>query len=120
MPAVPSFILKKLYVKKSLKNVDDGFMAELKNVLADATITEPVKLTVDNRPVAPESIELTVEDKTIKSTEISADNPIEFNLHTTVVVKVKGDPLPEGQHKLEFETKTKEYGGISFAIKDSV
>ena len=52
MVKIPPDILKKLYVKDSLKNIEDGFQFELRNVLADATIVGPIKISIDDKAVS--------------------------------------------------------------------
>jgi len=51
MPAIPPFLLKKLYVKGSLQDDEGGFTLALKNVIAPATISGFVGLEVDGRAV---------------------------------------------------------------------
>ncbi len=120
MPRVPSFLLKKLYVKKSLKNVENGFQFEIKNILADATINSPIKITVDNKPVGEEAVMLRIGGKETSSSTISIDNPLDFKVKTQVVVLVKSGQLNPGTHKIEINTNSKEYGEISFTIKDQI
>ncbi|MGQ4832338.1 MAG: C-glycoside deglycosidase beta subunit domain-containing protein [Candidatus Asgardarchaeia archaeon] len=120
MVKVPSFLLKKLYSKGSLKNLDDGFQFQIKNVLADATIISPLTLSVDGKEIDPQSIIIKTDNEEMNSSEISAEKPIQFKVKTTVTIIVKGDKLGEGEHKIHIESKTKEYGPISFDIKDSV
>ena len=56
MLAVPSFMLKKLYVHGSLKNTAAGFELTLKNILAPGTIIGLNSLKVDGREVTLENI----------------------------------------------------------------
>jgi hypothetical protein len=57
-------ILRRLYVKKSLKNTSEGVEFTLKNILADATINKPLEITIDNNPVPLEKVILVAESKT--------------------------------------------------------
>ena len=120
MVKVPSFLLKKLYSKGSLKNIDDGFQFEIKNVLADATIISPLVVSVDGKNVDTQNIIVKLGDNELKSSEISIEKPVQFKVKTVVTIIVKGEKLSEGEHKIHIESKTKEYGPISFDIKDSV
>ncbi|MEE8392103.1 MAG: hypothetical protein V3S14_15085 [Anaerolineae bacterium] len=47
MPAIPPFVLKKLYVKGSLRAEADGFALDLKNSIAPASIVAFTGLDVD-------------------------------------------------------------------------
>ncbi len=120
MPKVPSFILKKLYVKNSLKNLEDGFQFEIKNVLADATINAPIELTVDNKPVEKEKVTLVIGGKEIPSGQVSSSSPLKFPVQTLVQVKIEDKPLSSGKHKIEIKTNSQEYGEISFSVKGEI
>ena len=120
MVKVPGFLLKKLYVKKSLKNVDDGFQFELNNVLANATIVEPITLIVDKEEIPVDNVEIVIGDKNLKAGDISADNPIAFNVKTRITIVVKGKKLESGKHNIEIRTKAKEYGELKFSFSDNV
>jgi hypothetical protein len=117
---IPKFILKKLYVKGSLTSSEDGFEVKMKNVLADATIISPIEIKVDNNDVPLENIHLVSPDGEVSSAEVTSDNPLPFKVKTEVLIKVSGVKLEPGTHKVEFKTKTKEYGDIQFDIKDKV
>jgi hypothetical protein len=52
--------------------------------------------------------------------EVSESNPVEFSLNTMVTVRVDGERLDQGEHKLLITGVTKEYGRIKFDVKDRV
>ena len=128
MAFVPKSLLRKLYVKGSLKNVDltgdgniDGFRFVLKNVLATGTLVAPFELSVDGEPVDAEDVELEYEGEKIALTGISLENPLKFRVGREVVLTVKKPGgLSPGEHRIDIVAKTKEYGVIKFDIKDSV
>lgn len=60
MPAVPAFLLNKLYVKGSLKNTEDGFELAIKNTLAPGTIIGLGSLQIDGHAYP-------LEDTTVES-----------------------------------------------------
>ena len=45
---------------------------------------------------------------------------MEFSLNTMVTVRVDGERLDQGEHKLLITGVTKEYGRIKFDVKDRV
>ncbi|HEC33714.1 MAG TPA: hypothetical protein ENI37_03235, partial [Chloroflexi bacterium] len=51
MPAIPPVLLKKLYVKGSLRAEGDGFALDLKNSIAPGTILGFKGLELDGAPV---------------------------------------------------------------------
>jgi len=118
--SVPAAILRRLYVKKSLKNINDGFEFTLKNILADATIIKPLEISVDDKPVPIDKIILITDSKTISNKDISGENPVEFTVNTTIGIRIEGMKLEPGEHKILIKGETKEYGEIKFDIKDKI
>jgi len=114
---VPSFMLKRLYVKGSLKKEEYGFSFKLKNVLAKATIVEPLKLRVDGEEVDQSKVEVYIGGEKI---QIGEGNQFSFDVGTEVEIKVKDKPLEEGEHIIEITTKSKEFGELKFDIKDTL
>jgi len=47
MAAVPAFMLKKLYLRGSLKNTADGFQFQIRNTLAPGTISAVFPVSID-------------------------------------------------------------------------
>ena len=120
MVSVPSFILKKLYVKNSLKNIEGGYRLELKNTLAEATVISPVKLNVDGRDIDPKMITVDNGKEKITSGEISQSKPVKFVVGSSIFIEVKDKPLQQGQHKIDIRAGSKEFGELSFSIQDNV
>lgn len=128
MAFVPKSLLRKLYVKESLKNVDltgdgniDGFRFVLKNVLATGTLVAPFELSVDGESIDAKDVELEYEGEKIVLTGISPENPLKFRVGREVVLTIrKPGGLSPGEHRIDIVAKTKEYGVIKFDIKDSI
>jgi hypothetical protein len=118
--SVPAIILRRLYVKKSLKNTETGFQFTLKNVLADATLSKPLEISVDDKPIPIDKVTLETDSGTISNKDITEANPAYFALNTHVVVRVEGVRLGPGEHKILLSAVSKEYGSIKFDIKDVV
>jgi len=118
--SVPAMILRRLYVKKSLKNTTRGAEFVLKNILADATIVKPVEIAVDDKSLPLDKIVLISEGKEVKSSEISESNPLDFSLNTSITIVLEGVQLERGQHKIVISTNTREYGAVKFDITDSI
>ena len=47
MPAIPNFVLKRLYVKGSLANTPDGCELQLRNFVGSGTLTRLLSVDVD-------------------------------------------------------------------------
>lgn len=117
---IPSVFLRRLYIKKSLKNTEEGFELMLKNVLADAVLTKPLEIYVDNKLVPVDSVKLITESKSMLNKDVSESNPVSFSLNTTVTIRVEGVKLEPGEHEIVFIVTTKDYGSIKFNVKDSI
>ncbi|MBU7032949.1 MAG: hypothetical protein HXS53_10490 [Theionarchaea archaeon] len=117
---VPSFLLKKLYMKDSLKNTENGFEFTIKNVLMDGTITNPMTLSVDNRAIDPASITVSTGDLSLSTKDISESQQLPLKVDVEVKISIKGTPLNAGTHSLDIVAPTKEFGDIEFTIEDSI
>lgn len=121
MPAVPSFMLKKLYVRGSLKNTAAGFELTLKNILAPGTITGLDSLKVDGHEVALENIRVLSGSGTdMAATAITAQSPVAFPLNSTATIQVVGELLAPGCHDILIAVNTKEVGLLEIPVADSI
>ncbi len=117
---IPSFLLRKLYVKGSLENVDDGFQFKLKNSLSPGTAVgmEPLKVNGNEYSLADTII--SSEGESITGSEVSPDKAFMIKVGVDIVIRVKGEPLPEGEHKIDVSLTTKEAGKLVFDVTDSI
>ena len=121
MPAVPSFMLKKLYVRGSLKNTATGFELTLKNILAPGTIIGLGSIKVDGREVALENIRvLSGSGTAVAAKVVSPQSPVSFLLHSTATMRVVGEPLASGSHDILIAVNTKEVGLLEIPVADSI
>ncbi|MGA9349331.1 MAG: hydroxymethylglutaryl-CoA reductase [Anaerolineae bacterium] len=121
MPAVPSFMLKKLYVRGSLKNTATGFKLTLKNILAPGTIIGLDSLKVDGYEVALENIRVRSGSGTdVAASAITTQSPVAFPLNSTATIQVVGEPLTSGCHDILIAVNTKEVGLLEIPVADSI
>lgn len=121
MPVVPSFMLKKLYVRGSLKNSAAGFELTLKNILAPGTIIGLNSLKVDGREVALEDIRVRSGGGIdVAVSAITAQSPVAFPLNATATIQVVGEPLAPGPHDIRIAVNTKEVGLLEIPVADSI
>ncbi|HOG46450.1 MAG TPA: hypothetical protein PLJ35_01540 [Anaerolineae bacterium] len=118
--AVPSFLLKKLYVKGSLKNTEAGFELAIRNNLAPGTLIGMGALVIDDVTYPPEAIHLKTPQAAVNGAEVSSKNPVTFAMNVEVQIVVDGPPLTPGQHHLVFAVMTREIGRVEFDITDSL
>ncbi len=116
---VPDFMLKKLYVKGSLKREDNGLVFKLKNAIAPAQLVGIDSLEIDGEKVT-EPLRLITGGKEISGTDISQETPIEFDLKEKASIKVDNKDLAAGEHEITVVLHTKEVGPLSLTFKDSI
>lgn len=118
MPKVPAFLLKKLYVKDSLRSTDDGFSLTIKNTLAPGTITHVRAVVLDGQEIAAEQIAIGRGENQRPAVRITPQTPFIFNLNEEAQVWVKGTRLTAGRHQLLVRVTTKEVGDLDIPVED--
>ena len=119
MPAVPAFMLKKLYLKGSLKNTEQGFQFQIRNTLAPGTITAMEPVVVDGVAYLLADT-LIVAKEPISATDISKERPVTFGINSLVTMVVKGARLAAGEHSVVIGVQTKEAGELKWDVTDTV
>ena len=117
---IPAFLLRKLYIKGSLENVEGGFSFKLKNSLSPGTTTAVAPIKVNGNEYALDSTTIRSGDIEIQGSDISEDNTFPIKVGVEIEIFIAGDPLPEGEHTLDLSLKTKEAGTLAFDVKDSI
>ena len=113
MPAIPEFVLRKLYVSESLSPVEDGFSFELNNTFAPVTLTG-LSLISDSVICDPGNILINMLGMDgFPAGGISTEHP--FTLSINTIVKVHVIALPP-QKSLVIRAETKEAGVLQFGI----
>lgn len=112
---IPEFILRKLFVRDSLKTHADGFSFALLNTFAPGTITS-LALHVDGRPAPADALVVQTQDGTPReAASITAEHPFPLPMGVAVSVEVRGVPL--GQGRLALRAETREAGTLAFTIQ---
>ena len=117
---IPSFLLRKLYMKGSLTNVDDGFVFKIKNSLAPGTATNMDPLKVDDVEYPLDAMTITVGDDVYQGASIAGGEPFPIKVGVEIEIHIKGDPLSEGEHKIDIAIETKEAGKLAFDVTDAI
>ena len=119
-------LLRTLFVKKSLKNIEGGFQVEMKNSISDAAIIEPIKFEIKGdlieRKEKFKDFIVKIGDQVIENKKISEQKPADFSVKSSAILQFKRDnPLPVGKYKIRFtRLLTQEYGDIPFSMKERI
>jgi hypothetical protein len=122
MPAIPSSVLRKLYVTGSLRAEDDGFALELKNTIAPATIVAFNGLNVDGQPMELTQVTLAPPDGDPRPVDaISEKAPVSFPINAILVLScASGETLEPGPHELIVHAVVREVGPIDIPVSDAL
>lgn len=121
MPVIPQTVLKKLYVRGSLRLEDHGFAFDLKNLIAPATITDVDGLDIDGDTVDDRLVTFVPPSGNSRPMDqISSGTPMHFPVGVVVTVRVASEPLEPGEHEFTLHLKVKEIGSLDIPISDTV
>ena len=115
---VPSVLLKRMYVRGSLRNTPQGFQFTLKNRIAPATIVEVGEVHAAGRTFEPDTISIHLRSRAYTGSDISEKRPLRFDINEVAVINVDGAPLPLGEHILTWRVRTKEVGWLRIPVED--
>ena len=100
MVTVPAFLLRRLYVKKSLKNTDYGFEFELRNRLGSGYAFKLWPLTVDGEELPPDDTVFLLEGEETAFSEVSKGRTFTLAMNRTITIKANGASLESGPRKI--------------------
>jgi hypothetical protein len=108
-----------MYVKGSLKNQDDGFVFQVKNLIESGSMSGVAKMAIDGEERALDGATIELGGKVRQVSEISWSAPLYVSYGATLTVFVPG-VLSEGEHTLNMQINVPELGRISLPVTDTV
>jgi hypothetical protein len=117
---VPAFLLRRLYVKGSLRRVDGGFEFDLKNTLGSGYAERALPLLLDERELPLESTSFVVDGEVTRFADVSPDRPMTLGMSRAVTVAVTGATLAPGKHKLSIGFVVVGMGEMRFDVTDAL
>ena len=120
MVSVPGFILRRLYVKGSLKNAAGGFEFELKNGLGAGYSTRMWPLKVDGRELPAEKSYFTIGGKESSFSAVSQDNTFTLEINKTITIWTDRETLDPGVHTVEMAFDVPGLGTMRFDFTDEL
>jgi len=116
-------LLRQLFVKKSLKNNENGFQLSMKNPISDATIVDTANIAIKGESVNEKfkDFDLDVNGNKFNSKDVSESKPFKFPVKANATIFFKRDePLPVGKYKITFKFLSEEYGELKFSMKEKI
>ena len=120
MVSVPGFLLRRLYVKQSLRNTTDGFEFELRNRLGSGYAHRLLPLTVDGNELPIEQASFLLDGNETVFADVSKENTFTLAMNKAITVRVRGDKLGPGVRKIGMGFDVPGLGTLRFDFRDVV
>ena len=120
MVSVPGFLLRRLYVKQSLRNTSDGFEFELRNRLGSGYAHKLWPLTVDGDEVPIDQTSFLLDGDETAFGDVSRGSTFALTMNKTITVRVKGTSLQPGARKVGMGFDVPGLGTLKFDFRDLV
>jgi hypothetical protein len=120
MVTVPAFLLRRLYVKKSLRNTEYGFEFELRNRLGSGYAFKLWPLTVDGEELSPDDTVFQIEGNETAFSEVSKERTFTLAMNRTIIIKANGTTLESGPRKIGMGFDVPGLGTLRFDFTDVV
>jgi len=116
---VPSFLLRRLYVKGSLTATGHGFEFQLRNRLGSGYARRLLPLTLDGTDLDMTSTTFEIDGKRTAFDVVSQEAPFTMALNKTTTIAYVGGPcMTEGPHKIAMRFEVAGLGELGFDFSD--
>ena len=120
MVTVPPFLLRRLYVKESLRNTGSGFEFQLRNRLGSGYAHKLWPLTVDGSKLPPESVFFDSEGASTPFSAVSRERTFTLAMNRTITIRAEGARLEAGARKIGMGFDVPGLGTLRFDFTDVV
>jgi hypothetical protein len=117
---VPAFLLRRLYVKGSLRNENGGFAFDLLNSLGSGYAEAVLPISIDGEALPLEAAAFSADGERVSFADVSADRPMTLGLNKTVTISVAGGTLADGKHRIGMGFLVTGMGEMRFDITDAI
>ncbi len=117
---IPSYMLGRVYVKGSLKNVEGGYEFLLRNNVDSGTIIGIGPVAVDGTDCSPATLAVVTTRGERRGDQITSQAPMYASVGMDIRIHVQGDPLAAGAHRVVFAVMTREAGRLQIEFEDSL
>jgi hypothetical protein len=119
MVTVPGFLLRRLYVKGSLRSAEEGFQFQLRNGLGSGYAHKLWPLKLDGQELPLESAFFLLDGERVQFGAVTKEKTFTLAMNKTIVILVEDVPLAPGPHKLEMAFDVPGLGTLRFDFADS-
>ena len=120
MIQVPPFLLRRLYVKGSLRNSAEGIEFQLKNALGAGYAQELLPLTIDGQELSKEDCFFSLGDEPVPFSDVGEATPFTLAMNKVTTITIHGHHLEEGQHRIGMGFVVVGLGNMAFEVTDHV
>lgn len=118
---IPSLLLKQLYTFSSLENTDDGYTFALKNRLTSTRVLALKTVRVDGADVPRGRFSvLNSAGEAVVPADEAPHTPFDLPLGTVLTVRVVGQPLSAGKHRIEIAFEAESFGELAVEVEDAI
>ncbi len=116
---VPGFLLRRLYVRGSLRRTDNGFQLELKNTLGSGYARRLLPLRINGAEIPLANCFFEVDGARHAFSDVTPESPFSLALNRTSVLGGECVSLPEGVVEVTLGFEVQGLGELSFSVKDT-
>ena len=120
MVTVPGFLLRRLYVKRSLKNAENGFEFQLLNRLGSGYAHKMLPITLDGQTLPLSAAAFDLDGQVTRFDQVSHDRTFTLALNRSITIRIAGIRLEPGPHKISVGFEVPGLGALSFDFTDTV
>jgi len=121
MSYIPSSILKKLYNRSSLRNVDGGVCFSIKNRLMPAALEQVHRVVLNGQLIPGDQVAIgSSTGAEYPANQINPDSPVDFPLASLLTFHLTTESLNEGKHELELIFECQPFGKLKLEVSDSL
>ena len=120
MVSVPGFLLRRLYVKGSLRNTPGGFEFQLKNGLGSGYAHKLWSLKLDGSELPDDSTFFLLDAQKVAFDDVSRENTFTLAMNKTITIRAEDITLEPGTRKIEMGFDVPGLGTLRFDFTDVV
>lgn len=115
---IPQLLLRQLYTFGSLESNGGAVSFDLKNRLADATLTSVRRIVINGDEIALQRVTLAFSSGGFApASELTTTS---FPLREVLTVTIEGLELPIGKHEISVGFESQPFGKLQFSVHDSI